>query len=155
MRKKIIIFIAVLIIFMFGLFFLKTNRSLAQICGGAVPAQDCSVTPGVGYCSDPCNENNLTGAFLEPAGMFCLCPIITPKTIPELVTAVTNFILMVAIFVYPLMVIIAAFFLITAGGNPENIKKAKSILIYSSLGFGIIMFANALVYVIKNVLGTI
>ena len=148
MGKKIKIFTIVLIIFIIGLSFFKTSQSLAQICGGAIAANDCYE-----YCSDPCNDNNLTGNHLEPQGMMCVCPIIPHLTIEALVAAVISFILKVATIIYPLMIIIAAFYFMTATGNPSNIEKARNILIYSSVGYGIVILANALVYVIKSVIG--
>ncbi|MCX6764245.1 MAG: pilin [Candidatus Nealsonbacteria bacterium] len=150
MRKKIIIFTAILIITIFGLFFSGKNLVFAvDLCTDALTCDT--------YCfnscrEDPANPGNTIG-LNSPAGRFCLCNPWHATTVDTLIESVTNFILYLATVVYPLMVIFAAFLFMTAAGNPSNIEKAKSVLIFSSVGYGIIILANALVYVIKSVIG--
>ena len=156
MAKKIIIFTAILIITIFGLFFSGKNLVLATCLGNAV---DCSKTPGTGYCDDPCRENppgsgNYTG-LNNPVGRVCMCNPLTSDTLEDLLASLISFIFMVATAIFPIMVAIAAFLFMTAAGNPSNIEKAKNILIYSSVGYGIVVLANVLVYVIKGVIGAI
>jgi hypothetical protein len=156
MGKKIIIFSAILIITIFGLFFSEKNLAFAVCTNGAT---ECSKTPGIGYCSDPCHEDppgsgNYTG-LNNPVGRVCMCNPLTSDTLEDLIAKVISFIFMVATVIFPLMVVLAAFLYTTSAGNPSNIERAKNILIYSSVGYGMVILAHALVYVIKNVIGAI
>jgi len=156
MEKKTIIFTAILIITVFSLFFSGKNLAFATCLGNAT---DCSKTPGTGYCADPCREDppgsgNYTG-LNNPVGRVCICNPLTSDTLEDLIAKVISFIFMVATVVYPLMVVLAAFFYTTAAGNPSNVERAKNIIVYSSIGYGMVILAHALVYVIKNVIGAI
>lgn len=53
-----------------------------------------------------------------------------------------------------LMVIIGAFMILTAGGNPEQVKKGRQTLIWTAVGFGIILLANLLLKLIRELLNT-
>ncbi|OHA45950.1 MAG: hypothetical protein A3A80_03285 [Candidatus Terrybacteria bacterium RIFCSPLOWO2_01_FULL_44_24] len=51
------------------------------------------------------------------------------------------------------MIVVAAFFFLTGGGNPENIKKAKSILVWAIVGIIIGILPNAILAIISSFLG--
>jgi hypothetical protein len=140
MIKKIIILAIFLVIVLFS-----GKNNLVLACAGA--AVDCD-----SYCASPCTAAN-PGGSVEPDGVVCICNPIPHPDFEALIVAATAFIFQLATFIFPLMIVIAAFYFITAGANPANIEKAKKVLIYSSIGYGIIILANALVYVIKSFLG--
>jgi len=71
----------------------------------------------------------------------------------DLINAVINFIFYISLGIAPLMVIVAAIYLITAGGNPDNVQKAKDIILYTCIGLLIIFLARALIAVVKAALG--
>lgn len=75
------------------------------------------------------------------------------ETIEELIEAIVNFMLWVAIAITPLMVIIAAFYWLTSAGNQERIKTAKNIILWTCVGLALILFANGLISAIKYLLG--
>ena len=74
-------------------------------------------------------------------------------TFEELVTAVINFIFLISLALAPFMVVIAGFYLLTAGGNPANIKKAQTIIIWTAVGLLVVLLAKGLIAVIKSVIG--
>jgi len=74
-------------------------------------------------------------------------------TFDELVTAIISFIFKIAVVVTPLMVMIGAFFLLTAAGDPKKVGTGKTIISYALIGLVIIMLARALIYMIERVIG--
>ena len=66
---------------------------------------------------------------------------------------IINFIFNIAVVLAPLMIIIAGFLFVTAGGNLEQIKRAKNIIIWTSVGFFVILLARGIMGVIMNLLG--
>lgn len=50
------------------------------------------------------------------------------------------------------MLIMAGFFWITAGGNPENVKKASDMLRNALIGVAVAVGAKGLVLLIKNII---
>lgn len=75
------------------------------------------------------------------------------KTFEELISNIINFIFYLAIALVPLMVIIGAFYILTAGGEEKKVTTGKNIIFYAIIGFAIILLAKGLVAVIKDILG--
>jgi len=75
------------------------------------------------------------------------------ETFGELVEAIISFIFTIAVVVAPLMIIIGAFYLITAGGEPKKIGTGKNIIIYTLIGLAIIMLARGLLAMIESIIG--
>lgn len=64
-----------------------------------------------------------------------------------------DFIFNIAIVLAPLMIIIAGFLFVTAGGNSEQINRAKAIIIWTAVGFLIILLSRGIMGIIKTILG--
>lgn len=75
------------------------------------------------------------------------------ETFGELIEAIIKFIFNIAVVVAPLMIIIGAFYLITAAGDPKKIGTGKNIIIYTLIGLAIIMLARGLLTMIESVIG--
>jgi uncharacterized repeat protein (TIGR02543 family) len=71
----------------------------------------------------------------------------------EFITTLINLIFWVALGIVPLLIIIAGFYFMTSGGDPERIRKAKTILIYTLIGFTIVLLARGIIEVIRRTLG--
>jgi len=52
-----------------------------------------------------------------------------------------------------LIIIIGAFYLLTAAGDPKRIGTGKTIITYALIGLVVILFARALIYVIESIIG--
>ena len=74
-------------------------------------------------------------------------------TFGELIDAIIDFIFYIAIVIAPLMAIIGAFYLLTAGGDPKKIGTGKNIIIYTLIGLAIVMLARGIVAMIESVIG--
>jgi len=74
-------------------------------------------------------------------------------TFGELIEAIIDFIYKIALVLAPLFIVIAGFYFVTAAGNPAQIETAKKIILYTLIGFLIILLSKGLIAVIQNVLG--
>jgi hypothetical protein len=75
------------------------------------------------------------------------------ETFGELIDAIIKFIFYIAIVIVPLMLIIGAFYLLTAAGDPKKIGTGKNVIIYTLIGLVVIMLARGLIAVIESVIG--
>ena len=78
---------------------------------------------------------------------------LSSNTLEELIDNILNFIFWVATALAPLMIVIAGFYFITSGGDPAKIQAAKNIILYTVIGYSIILLSKGLILVIKEVLG--
>ncbi len=77
---------------------------------------------------------------------------IASNTFGELIKAIHSFIFNLAIVVAPLMIIIGGFVFITSSGDPKKIKQGSDIIMYTLIGFAIILLSGAIVSAIEGVL---
>ncbi len=70
----------------------------------------------------------------------------------ELVEAIANFIFNIALVLAPIMIVIAGFYFLTAAGDPGRVATAKKIILYTLVGFAIILLSRGLVAVIREIL---
>ncbi len=104
-------------------------------------------------CDDYCDSLDEIG-IKPPANQMCLCNPLGDNSFEEIIGNIIDFILNIAIVLAPLMIVWAGGLYITSGGNPDKIKKAKDIIIYTLAGFAIILLSQGFVVIIKTLLGT-
>lgn len=78
---------------------------------------------------------------------------LTATSVEALVGSIINFLVIVALALSSLMIVIAGYHFVTAGGDPKKIDTAKKIILYTLIGLGIIMFAKAVNSILKLVIG--
>lgn len=88
-----------------------------------------------------------------PEDSICLPNPLKYTTFDCLVDSVMNFIFVIAMALAPLMILIGAFHLLTAGGDPGKVKTAKTVFIYTGIGILIVLFARGLIAVIRAAIG--
>lgn len=79
-------------------------------------------------------------------------PFIEFPTFKELINAILDFISWAAVVIAPILIIIAAFYFLTSGGDPEKVRTAKRIIFYTILGLIIILLARGLPGIIRLIL---
>ena len=96
---------------------------------------------------------------------FLICLFLIPETIlgvefknpliyntfQELLNAIIDFIFTLSLWIAPIMFIIAGFYYMTAAGEPEKIKKAKDVILYTAIGLVIVFSAKGLVTLFKSI----
>ncbi len=137
--KKIIAVLLISVVFLtFGASLVEA-QGLCERCG---PGDSCD--PDLTCINDKCRGC--------PAGAV-ICNPIQACDFAELVDGIIGFIFLVAVGLAPLMIIIGAFYILTAGADPKRVETGKNIILYTVIGFTIILLGRALVYVIQNILG--
>lgn len=89
----------------------------------------------------------------QPKGFTCLCNPLQAKNFTDLINNIMNFLFGVAIVLAPIMVVFAGFMFLTAGGNPAQFTKARSLLVWTAVGFGVILLAKGLTTVLRKIIG--
>mgnify|MGYP001584499984 CR=1 FL=1 len=109
----------------------------------AAPALDCGK-----YCAaDP------PGSLEFPTGKTCICNPLQSTSFTGVVDKILNILFFIAIAIAPVMIIMAGFGLLTGGGNPENVTKARQMLVWTAVGFGIILLSKGIVMILRNIIG--
>ena len=84
-----------------------------------------------------------TKTFDNPIGAF--------SSIPEMLNAIVNILLVFAVPIIMFFLIFAGFSYVTAQGNPEKIKTASRSLLYAIIGGVIILGAFAISAIIQSI----
>ena len=58
----------------------------------------------------------------------------------------------IAIAVVPLMIVVGAFQILTAAGNPERVTAGRNTITYAVIGFAVILLSRGFIYIIKELL---
>lgn len=95
-----------------------------------------------GYCQYDPRENKVA-----------LCNPLLSENFRELLNNITNFIFNVAIILMPILVVYAGFLFLTAAGNPKQVVTARNVLLWTAVGFAVILLSKGLVSVLQGILG--
>lgn len=74
----------------------------------------------------------------------------TPFTILE---RISTYLIYISTLILPVVVLYAAFQILTAADNPEKFESGKKTILYAVIGFAIILTARGLVFVVSEILG--
>jgi len=98
------------------------------------------------YCSDP-------DAFEAPEKIVCICNPLSAPDFETIVGNIINFIFKIAIVLAPLMVIVGGFLLVTAGGDLNKVNQAKNLLLWTAIGFAVVLLSKGILAIINQILG--
>ena len=124
-RSKQKIVIKLLFFIAFFCFFLEACPALAQV-------SDCEID-----C---------------PPGVICIPNPLKWCTLDDFIYAITDFIFWIVSALAPLMIVIGAFYFLTSAGNPLQVAQGKKIILYTLVGYAIILISKGLIFVIKDIL---
>jgi len=80
-------------------------------------------------------------------------PPFETKSFEELIDAIADFIFWAAMAIAPILIIVAAFYFLTSGGDPEKVKTAKRIIFWTFIGLIIVLLGKGIVATIGQLLG--
>ncbi len=106
----------------------------------AAAAPDCDT-----YCQN-------TSTWDPPEGEFCFCSPISATSVEAIVGRITNWVFYIGIILAPLMIIIGAFMFLTSAGEPDKVRRAKKLIIWTIIGLAVILFSKGLISLIKYIL---
>lgn len=75
------------------------------------------------------------------------------QTISALLNSIGEFAFGLAISLASLLIIYAAYQILTAGGNPEQFEKGKKTILYTVIGLVVIFLSAVIINTIKELLG--
>ncbi len=141
--KKILKFCSVILlaVLVFSFWYNSVNAKEVGACkpckvGGDTCLTGFSCTDG--QCKDP---NRIT-----------FCPISSKEEPKDLVNEVSKWMMIVALVLAPLMILLGAFYILTAAGDTKRSTKGKQIIIWASIGLAIFLFAKAFISILKSFL---
>lgn len=80
-------------------------------------------------------------------------PFGSNKTLFDVVRNLTDFLLTASILIATLMIVYAAFRIVTAGGNSGQVEEAKKTILYVVIGLGVILLFEVIIAIIGQVVG--
>jgi len=75
------------------------------------------------------------------------------NTLEEAINALINFLFFLAMVIAPILIIYAAFLLLTASGDVAKVNKAKTIILWTLVAVAIILLAKGLPSAVKGIFG--
>jgi len=127
-----------------------TDESGAKSAPGNITIQ--AVPPGTpGSCAKYCVT--LDRAHLPSGTAVCICNPLTTMKFTDVVNRILNIIFFISIAVAPVMIIVAGFKFLTGGGDPKVLASARQMLIWTGIGFGIILLSKGIVVILRGVIG--
>lgn len=116
------------------------NRSVIKITFVLIAIPSAMVFAQATVIPSGCN----TSGFLQNP----LCPC---QDFQCVAVKIVGFLLEIAVPLTAIMVLVGGFIMITSAGNPEKFSQGKKTLLYAAIGFVVVLFANAIVQVIKSI----
>ena len=144
--KKALLILVLLSVFVPMVVWADESSDAADTCGGAIAADTC-----VQYCRCLGTEDEMLPPGDPPRQ--CICNPLAAEDFNVIVDKIVDFIFNIAIILVPLMAIVAGFLFVTAGGNPEQIKRARDIIIWSAVGLVIVLLSKGIGAIINQILG--
>jgi len=149
MLKKILFLFVFIWIFGYFALLLGVTRVDAIQCVNT--AADCDE-----YCANPCREDpddpDAVIGINSPSNMFCMCNPLDAPDFPTLIDNITNYIFWIATAIVPVIVLIAAMYFITSGGQTEKVTKARRMIYYAVIGYMVVLFAKGIVALLKSLI---
>jgi hypothetical protein len=87
-----------------------------------------------------------------PHGPVTILNIITALTLEEAVNRILNFLFFLALALAVIMILYAAFLLMTSHGNDKQVTKAKTIMTWTIMALAIILLAKGLASAIRGII---
>ncbi len=101
-------------------------------------------------CEEYCKNTDLG---FPASGQMCICNPMKANSFEEIIGNVIDFIFKIALFLVPLMVIWGGVLFVTAAGNADQIKKAQKVILWSLVGFVVVLLARGLSDLLEEILG--
>ncbi|OHA09194.1 MAG: hypothetical protein A3B37_01485 [Candidatus Sungbacteria bacterium RIFCSPLOWO2_01_FULL_59_16] len=74
-------------------------------------------------------------------------------TITDIINNIIDFAIRLVVPISVIMVLLAGFFYMTAGGSEEKVRTAHKTLLWAVIGTAIVLSAKAVIVIVKGILG--
>ena len=123
---------------------------------GPPPAGGYVTPPGGGYVTPP------AGGYVTPPGGGSITPpggdIVFASPLggygnfQEILERVINGLIILATPVVVIMVLWAAYQFMVSGGNPDKVIKARQTILWAAVGYGILLLARGITFIVQQLL---
>ncbi len=72
----------------------------------------------------------------------------------ELIDSIINIIFNLSLLLAPLMIVVAGFLFVTAAGDPNRVNTAKKIILWTAVGFLIVLLSKGIFEAVTGLLST-
>ena len=139
------------------LFFIPTQVGATDCSSGCTSCTEASKTCTdctAQNCTDYCHLINLKcSGIASPSNQVCICNPIQATEFEGIIDNIIDFIFKIALVLAPLMVVIGGVLLVTSGGNAQQITQAKNLILWTAIGFFILLLAKGILSLIEQILG--
>ena len=87
-----------------------------------------------------------------PDSIKLINPLGTDSTIGDIITNVFDGLRLIAIPIVGVMILVGGFQIMFAGGDPEKFKTGKKTILYTVIGYAIILVASGISFIIQEIL---
>ena len=108
------------------------------------PVDSCTLLRAVTIGTVTKNANAVVNATTSNWGAFCFI---------NSLNVVTNYVFIALFVLAALLIAIAGFLFITAGGDPEKTKKAQSMVLYAVIGIVVALLARVIPNIASSIVG--
>ncbi len=74
------------------------------------------------------------------------------QSLADIVSSILAALFTLSIPIVSIMVMVGGYYILTAAGNEENLKKGRQAITYAVIGFAVILLANGVVSLIRQLL---
>lgn len=79
---------------------------------------------------------------------------ITATSVQAVINAIGDWLYAIAFALVPIMILIGAFYILTAAGNPERVNTGRNIIMWTIIGLAIVIISAGIMELMKNLLET-
>jgi hypothetical protein len=113
---------------------------------------ECRITPKLAAATD--GTTGTTGGSDTVGGVTTVSPPAVDETaMMNIVKKIVDWIFTFLMLFVVIMVLVAGFMFVTGGGNPDNVTKARNMLMYALIGFAIGMLSKGVLALVAVFLG--
>ena len=152
MKKALVL--VVLIAFLLGVGFIE-RVDAAVMCELCNTSEDCDALggPATECKNDPDDTDDKKQGVCQEPGKTQICNPLQTEDLTDIVNNILTLLFNFALVLTPLMIVVAGTMFVTAGGSPERVSTAKRILLWTAVGFIIILLARGLIVVLRVIIG--
>jgi hypothetical protein len=92
------------------------------------------------------------GGPIGTGGQITLQNPLGTQSLADIVAAILSAFFTLSIPIVSIMVMVGGYYILTAAGNEENLKKGRQTITYAVIGFAVILLANGVVSLVRELL---
>ncbi len=94
-----------------------------------------------------------SSGFTQPPNTTLPNPLKTNKTLIQVINAIAGFLLEASILIGTVMIIYAAFLIITSAGSEDKVSQGKRIILYVVIGLGVMLLFKVIIAIVGQIVG--